>query len=146
MARFASGGLTTAGSTTLPITSLYSATTGRPWLAKLGLWNTTATAVTLRLVRLSTAGTRPSAWAAAQLSQEDGSVAAALAYGTHTVAPTISLDLGYRWVLGAAIGAGVIETWPERVLTLSSTANNGLGVVVENGTGQACQVYWEWGE
>lgn len=146
MSRFAVGTTTGAGSTTLPIFSIYAAATGRPYLTELAVFNTTATAVALRLVRLSTTGTRGAAVTVAQLSQEDPATATATAYNTHTVAPTIASDLGYRTILGASVGSGVIWTWPDRVLTLTASATNGIGLIVESGTGQACSVYAEFGE
>lgn len=146
MSRYAAGGLTTAGSTTLPISSIYGSASGRIFLSELGVFNTSGTAVALKLVRLTTAGTRPTAWTSAPVSLEDTAAAVGLAYGTHTVAPTLGADLGYRTVLGAAAGSGIVWTWPDRVLTITATANAGIGLVVENGTGQACQVYWAWGE
>lgn len=147
MARFSAGGLTTAGSTTLPLWSLYTGTTGRPWINQIGLWNTTSTAVALRLVRLSTTGTRGSAITPMNLSHEDPAVATASVYQTHSVAPTIAADAGYRVVLGAAPGSGVVWTWNDRVFTINPvSANNGLGCIVENGTGQPIQFYIEFGE
>lgn len=147
MARFAAGGLTTAGSTALPLWSIYTATTGRPFITQIGLVNTSSTAVALRLVRLSTTGTRGSAITPINLSHEDTAAATAGVYNTHTVGPTIASDLGYRWVLGAAAGSGITWTWPDRVLTISpASANNGIGCVVENGSGQAIQFYVEFGE
>lgn len=146
MSRYASGILTTAGSTTLPIFSIYGAATGRPYINEIAIWNTTSTAVALRLVRLTTAGTRGTTITPSPLSMEDPAPAIASCYGTHTVAPTLGVDLGYRVVLGASVGSGVIWTWPDRVLTISATANAGIGVIVENGTGQACQVYVTHGE
>lgn len=146
MSRYSSGGLTTAGSTTLPLASLYGAATGRVFITQLGFFNTTATACALKLVRLTTAGTRPTAWTAAPTSLEDTAAAVGLAYGTHTVAPTLGADLGYRAVLGAAIGSSVIWTWVDRFLTITATANAGIGLIVENGTGQPVQFYVEWGE
>lgn len=146
MSRFSSGGLTAAGSPTLPLASLYGSASGRVFITELGVFNTTAIAVALKLVRLTTAGTRPTAWTAAPMSLEDTAAAVGLAYGTHTVAPTLGADLGYRAVLGAAVGSGVVWTWPDRVLTITATANAGIGLIVENGTGQACQFYVAWGE
>jgi hypothetical protein len=58
----------------------------------------------------------------------------------------LGADLGYRAVLGAAIGASVIWTWADRFLTITATANAGIGLIVENGTGQPVQFYVEWGE
>lgn len=146
MSRYSAGGLTTAGSTTLPLASLYASASGRIFITEIGVFNTTATAVALKLVRLTTAGTRPTAWTSAPVSLEDTATAAGLAYGTHTVAPTLGADLGYRAVLGAAIGSGVVWTWPDRIMTITATANAGIGLIVENGTGQAVQFYCAWGE
>jgi hypothetical protein len=146
MSRYAAGGLTTAGSTTLPLSSIYATASGRLFITEIGIWNTAATAVALKLVRLTTAGTRPTAWTSSPVSLEDPAAAVGLTYGTHTVAPTLGADLGYRTILGAAIGSGVVWTFPDRTLTITATANAGIGIIVENGTGQACQVYWAWGE
>lgn len=146
MTRYAAGGLTTAGSTTLPLASIYGGASSRVYLTELGFFNTSSTAVALRLIRLSTAGTRPTAWSSTQVSQEDPTTAVAAVYGTHTVAPTLGADLGYRCVLGAAVGSGVVWSWPDRIMTISATANAGIGLIVENGTGQALQFYVAWGE
>jgi hypothetical protein len=48
--------------------------------------------------------------------------------------------------LGAAIGAGVIWTFGDAGIRIPVGAANGVGVVVENGTGQACQIYAVWDE
>ena len=144
MARFVAGGITSAGSTTLPIASLYSSATTRPWITAIHVYNQGSAAVALRFVRLSTAGTRGTAWTAANQTQEDLSPVGATAYPTHTAAPTILADLGYRMYLGA--GGGSILTWADRMLTLSSVANNGIGIIPETGTGQVCTVTIEWGE
>lgn len=146
MSRYAAGGLTTAGSTTLPLASIYSSASGRIFITEIGVFNTTATAVALKLVRLTTAGTRPTAWTSAPESLEDTAAAIGLVYGTHTVAPTLGADLGTRVVLGAAVGSGIVWTWPDRTLTVTATANAGIGLIVENGTGQPCQFYVKWGE
>ena len=55
--RYSAGLLTTAGSTTLPIAALVGASTIRPRVWEIGVFNTTATAVALKLVRMTTAGT-----------------------------------------------------------------------------------------
>lgn len=60
-------------------------------------------------------------------------------------APTTS-DLGFRTVLGAAIGSGVIWTFGNYGLNIAPVANAGVGCLVENGTGQACQIYVKWVE
>ena len=145
MSRFASGATTSAGSTTLPIFSIYGSATGRSYINEIGIWNTTATAVALRLVRLNTTGTRGATITPSPLSQEDLAPSVGICYNTHTVAPTLGVDLGFRAIL-ASIGAGVIWTWPDRVLTITGGAASGIGIIVESGTGQPCSVYLEHGE
>lgn len=141
MAKFSAACLTTAGSSTLPISSIYGTTTVRPRLAELSVFNTTATAVSLRLVRVTTAGTRGTTLTTMpDIFEEPASVATA--YNTHTVAPTISTGDLYRFVLGAAVGSGFVMTWPDG-LVIPATANAGLALVPV-GTGQACEVTWRW--
>lgn len=145
MARFTAGGLTTAGSTSLPISSLYGAATTRIRVREIYVFNTTATAATLRMVRLSTAGTRGAALTATSMYGEATPTPVGVAYNTHTVAPTM-VDLGFRAVLGAAIGSAMIWSFEDFSLTIGAVANAGIGLVVDNGTGQACQVTWSWTE
>jgi hypothetical protein len=145
MGRYSAGGITTAGSTTLPISSLYATAAVRIRVREIGVFNTTATAVSLRLVRLTTLGTRPAAWTTGLQYGEDPPTALGTAAGTHTAAPTLT-DLGFRTVLGAAIGSGFVWSFEDYTLTIPAVANAGIGIAVENGTGQACQVYWSWTE
>lgn len=147
MARFSTGVLTTAGSTTLPIISLYGSATVTPQIVEVGIFNTTTTAVALKLVRLTTTGTQGTGLVEAPLNPEiNPPTALAAAFGTHTVAPTLGNDLGYRGILGAAVGSGLIWTFGGRGLSVTVAANAGVGVIVENGTGQACQAYIVWDE
>ena len=146
MPNYTAGVLTTAGSTTLPIAALTGGTTVRPKIREIGIFNTTATAVALKLVRLTTAGTPGSSMTIDKTSDPEGVAATAVPKGTYTsTGPTIT-DAGYRCQLGAAVGSGVVWTFPGDGLAIPATANAGVGIVVENGTGQACQVYINWDE
>jgi hypothetical protein len=145
MADFSAGGLTSAGSTTLPIISLYSTAAVLPRIREIGIYNTsTTTAVALKLVRLTTTGTQGANLVEAPMNPANPEAAVATAWGTHTVAPTLGNDMGFRCVLGAL--SGVIWTWEDYVFTVTAAANAGVGVIVENGTGQACQAYFRWTE
>lgn len=144
MSRYMVSALTTAGSTTLPIISLYGGTTVRPKLREIQVFNTTATAVSLKLVRVTTAGTQGTGLTEMPQIQEDVA-AVATAFNTHSVAPTITSGDLARFVLGAAIGSGVILTFPEGI-NIPPTANNGLAIVVSSGTGQACEATLIWDE
>ena len=143
MAKHSAGVLTAAGSTTLPIISLYGVANNGGKLVEVGVFNTTATAVALNLQRLTTTGTQG---AGLTESDHDPAVPALMtAFTTHTVAPTLGDDLGYRGVLGAAVGAGIIWTFVNGIVIPVGTGS-GIGLIVENGTGQICQAYMVWSE
>lgn len=145
MARFNASARTTAGSTTLPIISLYGGTTVRPRLREIHIFNTTATAVSLKLVRVTTTGTQGTALTEMAQTAEDP-VSIAQAFNTHTVAPTITSGDLLRWSLGASIGSGVIETFSEFGIVIPATANAGLAIVVSTGTGQVVDATLVWDE
>lgn len=146
MARYSVGARAAgAGSSTLPIGSIYSVAGGYPRLREVGVFATTAVgAFTIALCRLSTTGTQGSALTEAQL---DGTGTSAVqGFNTHTVAPTI-VDLGYRFHFPAAIGAGVIWTFNNEVgATAPVATTNGIGLYVPNGTGAICDFYFVWDE
>ena len=147
--RYSAGLLTTAGSTTLPLAALVGASTLRPRVWEVGVFNTTSTAVALRLCRLNgtSAGT-PGAAASATLQYvpEDTAPVAAVRGTYSSTAPTVLSDAGYRCVLGAAVGSGCIWTFGDSGICIPAVTNAALAILVENGTGQACQVYFCWSE
>jgi len=146
MARFSTGTRTGAGSTTLPIISLYSSATVNARIREIGIFNTTTTAVALKLTRLTSTGTQGGGLTETS-HDATGGTAACTAFGTHTVAPTLGGDLGYNVVLGAAAGAGVIFTFgSDTGLATAVGTANGVGVIVATGTGQICDAYIVWDE
>ena len=147
MARYSAGVRTGAGSTTLPIMSLYNIASIIGVVREIGVFNTTTTAVALMLARLSTAGTQGAALVESR-HRRSGPAASCTAFTTHSGAPTIlETDLGYRTSLGAAIGAGVIWTFGDAGLEVGDAGTgNGLGIIVATGTGQICDAYIVWDE
>lgn len=145
MARYSTGVLTGAGSTTLPLVSLYAAAAVGGKIREIGLTNTTATAVAVKLVRLTSTGTQGGVLVEAKYDP-DSAAASCAGFGTHTGAPTLGDDLGYRASLGAAVGSGVIWTFGDAGLRIPVGAANGIGVIIENGTGQALQADIVWDE
>lgn len=143
--RYSAGLLTAAGSTTLPIAALVGASTIRPRLWEIGVFNTTSTAVALKLVRMTTAGTPGAAASAIATHVPEDSAPVAAVRGTYTVTATMT-DAGYRCVLGATVGSGCIWTFGDSGLILPAATAAAVGIVVENGTGQACQAYFVWSE
>jgi hypothetical protein len=145
MARFAAGGLTTAGSTTLPVFALLGGTTVVARIREIGVFNTTTTAVALKLCRVTTAGT-PGATLASQATGIDPNASVALLKNTYTSTAPTTVDLGFRSILGAAVGSGFVWTFDDWDLTTLLAANSAVGALVENGTGQALQCYVKWYE
>jgi hypothetical protein len=143
VARYSAGITTGAGSTTLPIISLYGVATAEARIVEIGVTNTTTTSVGLKIVRLSTAGTS-SAITAFLEYDEDMAPALCTPRGTHSVGPTITQS-GYFQRLGAAIGAGVIWTFGAAGLQVTLGIANGVGVI-PTGTGQVCDAYLVWDE
>lgn len=146
MARYSTGALAAgAGSTTLPSGSIYATATVSFKLRECGISNTTATACAEKLTLVTTRGTAGSATTAAK--QDDNSVAAnCTPFNTHTVAPTLGSDLGYRAQLGAAVGSAFVWTFGDVGIRAPLGTANGVGIITENGTGQVLQWYFVWDE
>jgi len=146
MPRYSAGVKTGAGSTTLPLISLYSSASVGPKIREIGAFNTTTTAVDIKLTRITTTGTQGAGLTEAK-HDPDSPAASCTAFTTHTsTGPTLGDDLGYRASLGAAIGSGIIWTFGDNGLRIPVGTANGLGVIIENGTGQALQAYIVWDE
>jgi len=136
---------TSAGSTTLPLAALAASASVGAKVREIGVFNTTNTAVDVKLAKLTTAGT-PGASQTETAHDPDSATASASFNTTYTSTGPTLVDIGYRDSLGAAIGAGVIWTFGDSGIRIAAGTANGLGVVVENGTGQACMVYFVWDE
>lgn len=133
-----------AGSTTLPSFSLYAPAATGGAIREIGIFNTVATAVALKLARFTTAGT------AAALTEveydEDSPTPLMTAVDTHTAGPTIAAGSFRQAVLGAAVGSGVIWTFGGRGIVIPPGTANGVGVVTATGTGQILDFYIDWEE
>lgn len=143
--RYSAGAKSSAGSTALPLLSLYAAAGVGAKVREVGVFNTTNTAVDVKLVRLTTAGTQGAGLTESKHDPESAA-ASCTAFQTHSGSPSLGDDLGYRAALGAAIGAGIIWTFGDTGLRIPVGVANGIGVIVENGSGQACQIYFVWDE
>lgn len=146
MARFAAAWRTTgAGSTTLPIASLFAVATTSVRVYEVGVFNTTGTAVSIALRRATAVGT-PGAGQSEVNIDDPAATALVTAVDTHTVAPTLVTGAIRAATLGAAAGSGVIWTSGERGFWIPAGTGNGLCLIPLTGTGQICDVYWEWSE
>jgi hypothetical protein len=146
MPRYSTGVRTAAGSTILPIISLYAIAAVGGAIREIGVFNTTTTAVALRLIRLVATGTQGTGLVEAK-HDTTSAAASCTAFTTHTGDPTASsVDLGYYTVLGAAAGAGVIWTFGASGLLIPVGTAQGIGVIPSTGTGQICDAYIVWDE
>ena len=144
MSRFSRGIRTAAGSTVLPIASVYAAAAAGGAIKEVHAFNSAATEVALKLVRLNTAGTKPAALTDAEYD-EGANGAQMNMHTTHTVGPTIGEEF-QRAILGAAIGSGFIWTFGDKGLIIPVGVANGIGLIVSVGTGQVCDVTFVWDE
>lgn len=148
MGRYSGGTRSTgAGSTTLPVGSLYASASVGGRIREVGVFNTTTTAVAVKLVRLTTAGTQGSGLTEAPHDKGIAAAAACTLFDTHSsTGPTLGDDLGYRSVLGAAVGAGIVWTMGDVGLLVPVGTANGVGIIVATGTGQILDWYFVWDE
>jgi hypothetical protein len=143
MPRFSvSGRATIAGSSTLPLVSLYATATVRPSVVEVGFSNSTATDLVVALVRLTTTGTQGAGLTEVAEDSPD-QPAIATAFAGHTVAPTIGGEVR-RFTIGAAKGSGVI--WTFKGISIPAGTANGLGLYIPTGTGQILDYSLTWDE
>lgn len=147
MPRHSFGALATgAGSTTLPMMSLYAAAASGACIREVSIFNTTAVAVDISVRRLTTAGTQGAAidelaW------NENRTAPQCTAFQAHSgAAPTATAGFVRRIQLGAAVGGGVIWTFGEDGLVIPEGTANGIGIIPAAGTGQLCIVELVWDE
>lgn len=132
-----------AGSSTLPIASLFAAAATGFSLLEVHVFNTTATALTMRLMRLTAQGT-PGAGLTETEEDENGAPPLATAFDTHSVAPTFGAERR-RVRLPAVDGAGMVWMFEPGQFRVQPGTGNGIGLVPE-GTGQICDVVIVWEE
>ncbi len=150
MARYSAGARTTAGTAARPMMSIWSAAASTGTLREVGCFNTTATAVEIFLTRLTAVGTA-GALITESAYNPKGPPALCTTNTTHSADATLGEDLGYRAVLGAAVGSGVIWTFGDSGIQIGlpdavELVTNGIGIILETGTGQICQTYFVWDE
>jgi hypothetical protein len=141
--------MTGVGTTTLPAQALIGGTGGRLELLEIAIVNTTGTTCVWKLMRISTAGTPGTSLTSASHEPADTATPVGVVKQAYSsTAPTAGVDFGYRFRIPAAIGAGVIRplTAGGGGLIIPATAAAGIGLFIESGTGQLCDVDWTWTE
>jgi hypothetical protein len=146
MSGFVAGGLSTAGSTTLPVFALVGSASVRARVREIGVFNTTSTAVALKLCRVTTAGTPGTSLTVDKMDPTNPEANVAALRNTYSSTAPTTTDAGFRVQLGAAVGSGFVWTFDDWEFVTNVAANAGIGCLVENGTGQAIQFYVKWYE
>lgn len=137
--------MTGVGSTTLPAQALVGGTGNRIELIEISIVNTTSTACIWKLMRISTAGTPGTALSSTVHDSADTATPVGTVRQAYSsTAPTAGADFGYRFRIPANAGAGVVRPFAPVGLIIPATANAGIGLFIESGTGQLCDVDWSW--
>jgi hypothetical protein len=144
VARAVVAGRTSAIPTTLRGPSLYATTGVRPTVREIGVFNTTATAVAVAIVRASATGTQGAGLTEVCLD-DDSHTVVATGFNTHTADATVGSPIRQA-TLGAAIGSGVIFTFGDQGLVIDNATTQGVVITCPTGTAQHLDFYIEWSE
>lgn len=141
------GGFRTAGagSTTLPIAGLTAAAARRLRIREIGIFNTTSTAVSIAIRRITAIGTPGAGQTEVYVDDESMAVSGTL-LDTWTVTPTFVTGNVRVYSLGAAVGSGIVQPFGDNGLVVPQGTGNGVVIVPLTGTGQICDVYFDWDE
>jgi len=146
MARFSGAWKTAgAGSTTLPMASIYGTTGLWGRVREVGVFNTTTTAFDVALRRATSVGGTHTA--REELYEDDSAQTPLMTlFDTDTgTAPTLTTGNIRAASLGAAIGSGVIWTFGGNGLVVPNSTGDGV-VIIGLASPQICVVYWSWDE
>lgn len=144
MARFHAAWRTAgAGTTALPAAGLMAQANTPLWLVEVWATNTTTTAASYALRRITAVGT-PGAAQTVGYEENDTVTAKGDPRDLWTVAPTIPAGAIRQAPLPASIGGGWIATFGGRGLYIPPGVANGVGIVLVTGTGQIMDVSFVW--
>lgn len=137
------GRSTVVGTTLRAIASIFATATVNGNLREVGVFNTTTTAVSVALVRLTNATGQGAALT--ETDYDPGKVALVTGFAGHTADATVGTVIRQA-SLGAAIGSGVIWTFGESGIVIPIGTANGVGIICPVGTGQILDYYYDWDE
>ncbi len=142
MARCSVAGRTSAVPTAARGPSLYATTGVKPRIVEIEVFNTTSTACAVGVARASATGTQ-GAGLTEVCEDDDTHTIVATGFNTHTADATVGGTIRQA-SLGAAVGSGVIWTFPNLVLDNATTA--GIVIICPTGTGQHLDFSITWEE
>src|SRR5678815_4734291 len=127
MAKVSVANRTSAVPTTVRGPSLYATAAVRPSIREIGVWNTTAVACAVAVVRATATGTQGAALTEVCTS-DDSNVVVATAFNTHTADATVGAAIRQA-SLGAAVGSGVIWTWEPGEFIVDNATTAGVVII-----------------
>lgn len=137
------GRSTVAGTTLRAIASLFAAASNGAKLREVGVFNTTATAVAVSLVRFTNAtgvGT-----GLTEVDYDAANPAICTGFAGHTADGAVGSPFRQA-VIGGVIGSGVIWTFSDSGILIPVGTTNGIGIICPTGTGQILDYYFDWDE
>jgi hypothetical protein len=131
------------GTTVRAMASVFAIAAVGGKLREVGVFNTTATAVAVALVRFTNA-----TGVGAGLTEVDydpANPAQCTGFAGHTGDGAVGSPFRQA-SLGAAIGSGVIWTFGDSGYLIPVGTANGIGIICPTGTGQLCDYHMDWDE
>lgn len=144
MARCAVADRTSAVPTSTRGPSVYATAAIRPQIREIGVFNTTATACAVGVVRATATGTQGAGLTETCLS-DDSHTVIATGFNTHTANATVGSTV-VQASLGAAIGSGIIFTWGPGEFVIDNLTTAGVVITCPTGTGQHLDFWIAWDE
>lgn len=135
---------TVVGTSARAMMSLFAIANIGARLREVGVFNTTTTALAIALARFTNA-TGVGAGQTEGEYDENAAAPSATIFAGHTADGGVGQILRQA-TLGAAPGAGVIWTFGDSGIIIQPGTANGLGILVPTGTGQLCDLYFDWDE
>jgi hypothetical protein len=144
MARYSAAFRSTgAGSATLPIAGLMAQANTPLWVVEVWVTNTTTTAYSCCLRRVTAVGT-PGAAQTVQYEENDTGTLKGDPRDTWTVTPTFATGALRNAAIGASVGSGDTWTFGSRGLYVPPGTGNGVVIPTITGAGQISDITIVW--
>jgi len=135
------GRATVVGTAARAMASLFAIASVGGKLREVGVFNTTAVAVAVALVRFTNATGVGAGLTEANYDQANP--AQCTGFAGHTADGAIG-EVFRQATLGGVIGSGIIWTFGDSGILIPVGTANGLGIICPTGTGQICDYHMDW--
>jgi hypothetical protein len=138
------GRSTVAGTTLRAIASVFGISGKGFRLREVGVFNTTAVAVAVSLVKFTNATGVGAGLTEVSWDADDGTPQCT-AFAGHTADGAVGSPIRQA-TLGGVVGSGIIWTFGANGFEVQAGAANGVGVICPTGTGQILDFYYDYEE